>query len=69
MPERTIFHVDLNAFFASVEQRFHPHLRGKPIIVCGNPEKRSVVAACSYEAKAFGVKNGMSIHEAKRLCP
>lgn len=68
--ERTIMHVDLNAFFASVEQRRHPELRGKPIAVCGGRGSlRSVVAACSYEAKAFGVTNGMSMMEAKRLCP
>jgi len=69
MAERIIFHVDMNAFFAAVEQRFNPALRGKPIVVCGNPEKRSVVAACSYEAKAHGIKNGMSLVEARRLCP
>jgi DNA polymerase-4 len=67
--ERVIFHADMNAFFAAVEQRFNPALRGKPIIVCGNPKKRTVVAACSYEAKAFGIKNGMSVGEARRLCP
>ncbi len=67
--ERVIFHVDMNAFFAAVEQRARPGLRGKPIIVCGNPEKRTVVAACSYEAKAYGIKNGMSIVEARQLCP
>lgn len=67
--ERLIFHVDMNAFFASVEQRFNPALRGRPIAVCGNPQSRTVVAACSYEAKAFGVKNGMSVHEARALCP
>ncbi len=67
--ERVIFHVDMNAFFASVEQRYNPFLRGKPIVVCGNAKKRTVVAACSYEAKAHGVKNGMSVHEARALCP
>ncbi len=68
MSERVIFHVDMNAFFAAVEQRFNPALRGKPIIICGKPNKRSVVAACSYEAKAFGIKNGMSVLEARQLC-
>ncbi len=69
MSERVVCHVDMNAFFASVEQRYNPALRGKPIVVCGNPQKRTVVAACSYEAKAFGITNGMSVMEARRLCP
>lgn len=69
MTERVVFHVDMDAFFASVEQRYNPALRGRPIVVCGNAKTRSVVAACSYEAKAFGVKNGMSAHEARALCP
>jgi DNA polymerase-4 len=66
---RTILHIDMNAFFASVEQRVNPQLRGKPIAVGGGISKRSVVAAASYEAKALGVKNGMSSWEAKRICP
>lgn len=69
MSERIVFHVDMNAFFASVEQRYNPALRGKPIVVCGNAKKRTVVAACSYEAKAYGVQNGMSVFEAQALCP
>jgi DNA polymerase-4 len=69
MTERVVFHVDMNAFFASVEQRYNPALRGQPIAVCGNPKTRTVVAACSYEAKHFGIKNGMSTGEARRLCP
>ncbi len=69
MTERVVFHVDMDAFFASVEQGYNPALRGRPIAVCGNAKTRSVVAACSYEAKAFGVKNGMAIHEARALCP
>ena len=67
--ERVIFHVDMNAFFAAVEQQYNPALRGKPIVICGNAKKRTVVAACSYEAKAFGIKNAMSVHEARALCP
>lgn len=69
MAERVIFHVDMNAFFAAIEQQCHPALRGQPIVVCGNATTRTVVAACSYEAKAYGIKNGMSTMDAKRLCP
>jgi len=61
--------VDMDAFFASVEQAHHPHLRGKPVIVCGDPSRRGVVTAASYEARPFGVRAGMRLQEAKRLCP
>ncbi len=61
--------VDMDAFFASVEQAHHPHLRGKPLIVCGDPSRRGVVTAASYEARPFGVRAGMPLAEAKRLCP
>ena len=61
--------VDMDAFFASVEQAHHPHLRGKAIIVCGDPSRRGVVTAASYEARPFGVRAGMPLAEAKRLCP
>ncbi|MBU0672194.1 MAG: DNA polymerase IV, partial [Candidatus Margulisbacteria bacterium] len=67
--EKTILHLDMNSFFASVEQAANPSLRGKPIAVGGGIKKGSVVAACSYEAKAFGVKNAMSTWEARKLCP
>ena len=66
---RTILHLDMNAFFASVEQAVNPFLRGKPVVVGGGIKKTSVVAAASYEAKAKGVKNGMSTWDAKKLCP
>jgi DNA polymerase-4 len=67
---RTILHVDMNAYFASVEQAANPGLRGKPIAVGGGAGgKRSVVAACSYEAKARGVKNAMPAWEALKICP
>ncbi len=66
--KRTIIHVDMNAFFASVEQQINPALRGKPIAVIGSNE-RTVVTTSSYEARAFGVKTGMTKYEAKRLCP
>jgi DNA polymerase-4 len=64
---RTIFLIDMNAFFASVEQVMNPVLRGKPIVVCGRG--RSVVTTASYEARAFGVKTGMNFYEAKKVCP
>jgi DNA polymerase-4 len=66
--DRVILHVDLNAFFASVEQQINPVLRGKPVAVSG-AGKRSVVAAASYEARAQEVRAGMSIYEARRYCP
>jgi DNA polymerase-4 len=61
--------VDMDAFFASVEQAHHPHLRGRAVIVCGDPSRRGVVTAASYEARPFGVRAGMPLAEAKRLCP
>lgn len=59
----------MDAFFASVEQKDNPALRGKPIIVGGNPQSRGVVAACSYEARKFGVHSAMPCSQAARLCP
>ena len=61
--------VDMDAFFASVEQAHHPHLRGLPVIVCGDPGRRGVVTAASYEARPSGVHAGMPLQEARRLCP
>lgn len=63
-----IIHLDLDAFFAAVEQHDHPELRGKPVIV-GGSQQRGVVSACSYEARTFGVHSAMSMARAVRLCP
>jgi DNA polymerase-4 len=66
--QRTILHLDLNAFFASVEQQANPELQGKPIAVVGGGG-RTVITTSSYEARAKGVKTGMAIWEGKRACP
>ena len=66
---RKIIHIDMDAFFASIEQRDFVKYRGKPVIVGGKPESRGVVATCSYEARKFGIKSAMSTKIAFRLCP
>lgn len=66
---RIIFHVDMDAFFASVEQRDHPEYRGKPLIVGSPPDQRGVVCAASYEARKFKVRSAMPSRTAGKLCP
>lgn len=66
---RKIIHVDMDCFYAAIEARDYPHLKGKPIAVGGQPDKRGVVATCSYEARAFGIHSAMPMAQAIKKCP
>jgi nucleotidyltransferase/DNA polymerase involved in DNA repair len=69
MPEKTILHIDMDAFFAAVEVHDHPELKGKPVVIGSPPDKRGVVSTCSYEARKFGIHSAMPSRTAFKCCP
>ena len=66
---RKIIHIDMDAFYAAIEQRDRPELAGKPLVVGGSPHERGVVATCSYEARKYGIHSAMSSAQALKRCP
>ena len=69
MTQRKIIHIDMDCFYAAIEVRDHPELKGKPVAVGGQPHSRGVLCTCNYEARKFGIHSAMSSSQAARLCP